>query len=298
MNGLIDIDPVSLTAALDIPGVIDVHTHFMPEPVMRKVWQFFDNAETAYGTRWPIEYRQDQSIRLRLLRDWGVKAFTSLVYAHKPGMAEWLNQWTAQFSAQVPDCLQTATFYPESGVSEYVAAAVSSGARLFKVHIQVGEFDPGADELRPAWGMLQETGTPVLIHCGSGPIAGRFTGPEPLRKLLGSFPRLTLIVAHLGSPEYADFLEIAATYPGVKLDTTMAFTDFMEELAPFPQRLRPALSAAGLRGDVIFGSDFPNIPYRYGQALAALERLDLGPDWLRAVVWDSAQELFFSRRGW
>ena len=43
-----------------------------------------------------------------------------------------------------------------------------------------------------------------------------------------------LVVAHMGMPEYGEFLELAAAYPGVRLDTTMTFTDFTEGLAPFP----------------------------------------------------------------
>jgi uncharacterized protein len=27
---------------LGLPGIIDVHTHFMPKSVMDKVWQYFD----------------------------------------------------------------------------------------------------------------------------------------------------------------------------------------------------------------------------------------------------------------
>jgi predicted TIM-barrel fold metal-dependent hydrolase len=41
----------------------------------------------------------------------------------------------------------------------------------------------------------------------------------------------------------------------------------------------------------VLGSDFPNIPYRYAEQLAALERFDLGDDWLRAVCWHNGQRL-------
>ena len=70
----------------------------------------------------------------------------------------------------------------------------------------------------------------------------------------------------------------------------MAFTDFMEHLAPFPHAaLRPALAALADR--ILLGSDFPNIPYPYLRQLQALARLDLGPDWLRAVCHDNAAAL-------
>lgn len=281
-----------LASQLDIPGIADVHSHFMPAAVMNKVWQVFDNADTKYGMKWPIEYRVDEDARVELLRSWGVRAFTSLTYAHKPGMAAWLNEWTLDFARRVPECISSATFFPEEGVGEYVGAAIDGGARLFKVHLQVSGFDPRDLALRPVWGTLQDRAIPVVIHCASGPIPGRFTGPDPVRELLASFPRLNLIIAHLGAPEYGEFVAITDQHEQVRLDTTMVFTDFMQAMAPFPPELRPALLAAGLRGDVLFGSDFPNIPYSYEHALAALVRLDLGEEWLRDVVWNAAARLF------
>jgi predicted TIM-barrel fold metal-dependent hydrolase len=98
------------------------------------------------------------------------------------------------------------------------------------------------------------------------------------------------VVAHAGAPEYAGFLAIAEDFERVHLDTTMAFTDFFEEAAPFPRDLLPRLAALGHK--VLLGSDFPNIPYLYAHQLEALERLDLGEDWLRAVCWHNAARLF------
>jgi hypothetical protein len=43
---------------------------------------------------------------------------------------------------------------------------------------------------------------------------------------------------------------------------------------------------------VLLGSDFPTIPYPYAHQLEALERLNLGDDWLKAVCWSSATSLF------
>jgi uncharacterized protein len=99
-------------------------------------------------------------------------------------------------------------------------------------------------------------------------------------------------VAHLGAPEYTGFLGLAERYERVRLDTTMALTDFFEEMAPFPADRRGQLRDLGLAGKVLLGSDFPNIPYPYAHQLAALARVDLGDDWLRAVCWHNAAGLF------
>ena len=40
-------------------------------------------------------------------------------------------------------------------------------------------------------------------------------------------------------PRYGDFLDLAAQYPSVMLDTTMAFTDFVERTMPFPRERLP-----------------------------------------------------------
>ncbi|OOL32470.1 amidohydrolase [Rhodococcus rhodochrous] len=273
-----------------LSGLIDVHTHFMPSNVMDKVWSYFDSAGPLVGRAWPITYRHAEEERVERLRGFGVRRFTAMLYPHKPAMAAWLNAWAVDFAARTPDCLHTATFYPEPDAAGYVAAALEHGARVFKSHIQVGDYDPNDPLLDPVWGLLEDAGVPIVIHCGSGPAPGTHTGPGPIAALLERFPRLALIVAHMGMPEYRQFLDLAEKYPRVHLDTTMAFTDFTQESMPFPGDELPRLQALGSK--VLFGSDFPNIPYPYVHQLEAVERLGLGSEWVRAVCWDNAQVLF------
>ncbi|QMV24812.1 amidohydrolase family protein [Streptomyces sp. SCUT-3] len=274
---------------LGLPGLIDVHTHFMPERVLAKVWDYFDAAGPLVGRTWPITYRAAEEERVEILRGFGVRVFTSMLYPHKPAMAAWLNSWAADFAARTPDCLHTATFFPEEGAAGYVRTALDDGARVFKAHLQVGGYDPNDALLDPVWGLLAEAGVPVVTHCGSGPVPGRHTGPGPVRRLTARHPRLRLVVAHMGMPEYTDFLDLADRHPGVHLDTTMAFTDFTEAAAPFPRDALHRLADLGDR--ILLGTDFPNIPYPYAHALDSLARLGLGDDWLRAVCHDNAARL-------
>jgi predicted TIM-barrel fold metal-dependent hydrolase len=274
---------------LGLPGLVDVHTHFMPPNVQAKVWAYFEQGREGNGQPWPVRYPWPEDERVALLRAFGVRRFSALSYPHKPGMAAWLNGWAAGFAARTPDALHSATFYPEPGAGVYVAEAIGAGARLFKVHLQVGGYDPDDPLLDPVWGALAEAGVPVVAHCGSGPTPGRFTGPGPISKVLARHPRLVLIVAHLGAPEYGAFLGLAERHPRVHLDTTMALTDFFDTLMPFPRELRPRLAALADR--VLLGSDFPSIPHPYLHQLEALARLDFGAGWLRAVCHDNATRL-------
>jgi uncharacterized protein len=275
--------------ALGLPGLADIHVHFLPEPMLRKVWDFFDRAETNYGLRWPIHYRLSEPERLATVRGFGLRAIPSLCYPHKPGMARWLNDWCDEFAARVPDAVHSATLYPEPDVGVYVASAIERGARLFKMHTQVGVFAPDDELLDPAWELLQDAALPIVLHAGSAPSAGRFTGPAGVAEVLRRFPRLTLVIAHLGMSEYDAFADLVERYPNVHLDTTMAGTDFVNEFAPLSAGYIRRLGDLGDR--VVLGADFPNIPYPYAHQLAALDRLDLGDDWLRAVLWDNGARL-------
>ncbi|SCL36770.1 hypothetical protein GA0070624_5642 [Micromonospora rhizosphaerae] len=277
---------------LGLPGLADVHVHFLPPRLLRKVWAYFDAAGPLVGTEWPIRYRWSDTERIAHLRRLGVRAFSALAYPHRPGMAAALNRWTLDFAAATPGCLPSATFYPEPEAERYVTEALAAGARVFKVHVQVGGFLPTDPELDRVWGLLADAGVPVVVHAGHAPVGTAHTGPEPFAALLARHPTLTAIVAHLGAPDYAAFRRLAETYPRVRLDTTMAFTSFFDRFMPFPDEELPRLRELGLAGKVLLGSDFPNIPYPYAEQLAGLAQLDLGDDWLRAVCWHNGAALF------
>jgi predicted TIM-barrel fold metal-dependent hydrolase len=274
---------------LGLPGLADIHVHFLPPRMLEKVWEYFDDAEARYGWPWPIEYRLGEEERLRLARSFGMAAIPALSYPHKPGMAQWLNDWSADLARRVPDVVHCATMYPEPEAGDYVARALAGGARLFKVHLQVGRFGPDDPQLEPGWALLEAAGVPVVVHAGSKPLAGEHTGPEGIRRLLGAHPDLTLVIAHLGMPEYWEFAELAERFPRVHLDTTMVGTDFTERFAPLPDGFPARL--AELSDRVVLGSDFPNIPYPYAHQIEALARLGLGDAWMRQVLWENGARL-------
>lgn len=282
-----DADLPRWTAQLGLPGLIDIHVHFLPESVQRKVWAYFDNAEENYGRPWPIHYRFDEPTRVTILRDLGVARYAPLVYAHKPGMAEWLTSWVLDFARNVPEAVPTATLYPEPEVTRYLGAALDAGARCVKVHVQVGGFDPADPLLDAAWAMLAEAGVPVVVHCGHGPLRGAHTGLDVFEQVLSDHPTLVTVLAHAGMPDYADAVKLALRYPNVYLDTTMVGTGFTEDFAPVPPDWPEHLVALGDR--MVFGTDFSQIPHEYAEQARVVHRWAaaddrLGIDFLRRVL--------------
>jgi predicted TIM-barrel fold metal-dependent hydrolase len=289
-----DADVPRFTTELGLPGIVDAHVHFLPEPVMRKVWAYFDAAQTHYGRSWPVHYRTPQPQRVATLADLGVLAYAPLVYPHKPGMGRWLTEWVLEFAAAMPPAVPTATLYPEPDVAEYLGAAVAAGARAVKVHVQVGAFDPRDPLLRPAWGLLAEAGVPAIVHCGNRPIPGAFTGLDIFAEVLAEHPRLPAVLAHAGMPDFAGAVELVRRYDRVHIDTTMVGTPFSRSFARLPADWPARLVEVADR--VVFGSDFPNIPYPYVEqvrAVAGWAAADgsLGAPFLRSVLHDAPARL-------
>jgi predicted TIM-barrel fold metal-dependent hydrolase len=275
-------------------ALVDLHVHFMPQRVLDKVWDYFDHAHEHYGTPWPVHYRGTEPERLEQLAGLGVTHFAPLVYAHKPGMAAWLTEWAMDFGRRTPGAVPTATFYPEPEVEAYLGDAVRAGARAVKLHVQVGGLDPRDPLLRRAWGLLADAGVPVVVHCGDGPVPGRFTGLDVFEQVLREHPHLVAVLAHAGMPDFEGALDLAARYPGVHLDTTMVGTAFTQRLAPLPRDWSGRLVDVADR--VALGSDFPNIPYAYGEQVAAIESWAaaddrLGETFLQAVLHDTPSRL-------
>ena len=288
-----DADLPRFVAELGLPGLVDVHVHFLPDRVMDKVWAYFDQAETHYGTAWPVHYRTTarsawprwtSSACARSPR-WSTRTSPAWAVAHRVGHG--LRRGHAR---RRPDRHAV----PRSRRRRYLGAAVEAGARAVKVHVQVGGFDPRDPVLQPAWGLLAEAGVPAIVHCGNGPIPGAHTGLDVFGEVLAAHPRLPVVLAHAGMPDFTGALDLVHRYERVHLDTTMVGTPFSLRMAPLPADWPARLVDVAER--VVLGTDFPNIPYAYAEqvtAIAGWAAADdrLGPSFLRSVLHDAPARL-------
>lgn len=275
-------------AKLGIPGIVDVHVHFLPDSVQDAVWRWFDRLTPP----WPVTYRTSAAERLDILARAGVRHHTALAYAHRPGMLRFLNDHTLALAGEVPAVIPTFTIYPEPGVGAETARCLAAGGKCVKVHLQVGGFDAVDPLLGEAWQQLAESGTPVIMHAGAvadGSGNAQWCGPDPVRRLLDTFPGLRLVIAHMGTPDQDAFVEMAEANANLWLDTAMVFTD-PPYLGPTPLQLLDRIRALGDR--IVFGSDFPTIPHQFAAQVSGLAALDLGDEWLRNVLWYNGLRLF------
>lgn len=282
-----DADVPRFLEELGLPGVIDIHVHTLPAPMQQRVWEHFDRLDPP----WPIAYRTSEEERLTTLRQLGVTAHTGLAYAHRPGMAAWLNDHTLSLAEQHDAIVPTFTFYPEEGVEEYVADALGRGGVAVKIHLQVGKFDPLDERLAEVWAEVERRELPVILHAAAVPDDSggeEFCGPEPVQRLLEAHGDLVLVIAHAGAPRFEEFLDLTEAAPTIHLDTAMVLTD-PEYLGGNPDHLIERY--ADLADRIAFGSDFPSIPHEYAAQIRGLVNHGFDDDWLRTVMWDTPRRL-------
>jgi hypothetical protein len=101
----------------------------------------------------------------------------------------------------------------------------------------------------------------LVMHAGVGPslrgykeTTQEISGARFVRPVLKEFPNLKLVVPHLGADELDEFFDLMSEFPNLWMDTTMALSGF------FPFEI-PWKKIEKFSDRLLFGTDFPNIPY-------------------------------------
>jgi uncharacterized protein len=249
--------------------IIDVHTHLMPERLFQAVRAHFR------AHLWHPRYDGPTEQLVQTLLDTGVSRFVFMPYAHRGEMARSLNHWVANVQATfAPNAIGFGTFHPDDDnlIPELADEAfVQLGLRGAKLHPQVGKFGLDDPRLDPMYERTIEYGAVLMIHAGRRPEPSEHVGARAFARLMRRFPRLKVIVAHAGADEFDAFFDLCGLYEGVFLDTAMVF-NFSKYLGgPLPiQRVLE------FQDRVVFGSDFPNIPYRWEESVESILELRLG----------------------
>jgi predicted TIM-barrel fold metal-dependent hydrolase len=253
-------------AALPFP-LIDAHTHLMPERLFKAVRAYFR------AHLWHPFYDAPIEELVETLLACGVGRFVFMPYAHRADMSRSLNYWVANVQATfAPHAIGFGTFHPDDDdlLPELVDEAfVQLGLKGAKLHPQVGRFGLDDPRLDPLYEGAVEHGALLLIHAGRRPEANEHVGSRSFSRLMRRFPRLKVIVAHAGADEFDAFFDLCGLYEGVFLDTAMVFNNYLGGPPPIQRVLE-------FQDRVIFGSDFPNIPYRLESAIKSILDLRLG----------------------
>lgn len=265
--------------------MIDFHVHFFPERLFQAIWRVFEGE----GGHWNVRYKVHGEALVDYLREAGVERFVALPYAHKPGVAAGLNDFMAESAQRYPELVPFGTVYlgDPAPLAEARRCIEELGFLGLKLQPAVTREMPDDPRMFPIYELLEALGKIVLCHSGSAPQGWMFDGPERLARVLERFPRLRFVVAHCGAIEYEGFAQVAEQYPNVYFDTAMIRVD----TPGFAGNDPGAAFFEQFSRRILYGSDFPNIPYDYAEQAAGIRSLGLGPVAESAIFHDNAAAL-------
>jgi len=268
--------------------VYDAHVHLFPERLFEAIWRWFDT------NAWPIRYRLHAEAVVEFLQARGITRYTALVYAHKPGMARSLNRFVAELGRAHRQIAPLGTVMPgEPDAAAIVKEALGPlGLRGIKLHCHVQRLAADDARLDAVYEICASEGRPVVIHAGREPASPAYgvdtralCAADQIDRVLLRHPKLRMVVPHLGADEYEAYGALLDRHEHLYLDTTMAIAGYFG--ADPPRSLFP-----GRASRLLYGTDFPNIPYAWDRELHRL--LAAVPEEVerRALLWDNAARLF------
>ncbi len=271
-----------------LPSVIDAHVHIFPRSIFSAIRKWFDK------NAWQIRYQLTSSEIFEFLLSHGIKHIIALQYAHKPGIARQLNRYMAEKTREYSNRVTgMATVFPgENNAEKILQEAFDSGLKGLKLHAHVQCFDMNGDHMNRLYECCQANNKPIVMHIGREPKSTAYNcdpyqlcSAEKLEHILKDFPNIKICVPHLGFDETQAYRKMIEKYDNLWLDTTMVITDY------FPMKEKTDLG--DYRSDrVMYGSDFPNIPYAWDRELKELKMADISYDTLRDIANKNAIKFF------
>jgi hypothetical protein len=274
----VELEPPTPALPPDRP-ILDFHTHLFPTGLFRAIWRYFDEH------LWTVRYQGETDDLVATLLASGVERFVFSSYAHKPAIARDLNRWSAETARRHPQATALGTFHPLDDVEGLAEEAFDDlGLAGFKVHCQVQRCYPDDPGLLPAYRAAEQRGKLCLIHSGRAPEPSPYADAHRFERLLRRYPGLTFVAAHMGADEFDRYFDLMAIYDNLYLDTTMVFTG----LHPWSPRIGGLIE---FQDRILYGSDFPNLPYDLTTGVRGILALELGRGIEDKILYTNAARL-------
>ncbi|MFX1500149.1 MAG: amidohydrolase family protein [Promethearchaeota archaeon] len=273
---------------------IDCHTHFFPPRLFQSIWRFFERIDEKNNiTGWPINYKLSTEELVQFLENKNVKAFTTYNYAHKKDIADFINEWVNDFCKKYKHSIPFGCVWPEDKNRYEYILKIFDDYNFYGIKIQPLVQNFYLDDVRmyQIYDLIIDRDKWLCVHIGTAPYKNQYVGYKNFINFLKKFPNMKIIIAHMGAFEYKKFLNLLDKYETLFLDTTMIYIP--ENI--FPERItkRPKPETLiSYQDRLLFGSDFPNIPYEYERSTKGLLEFDLSRNFYENIFFKNAKRLF------
>jgi predicted TIM-barrel fold metal-dependent hydrolase len=279
--------PSSRKAPIPRRRYFDAHVHPWPRGFYEAILRWFD------AHAWPIVQRVAGDRVDAFLARRGVARYVAMVYAHKPGVARDLNRWMAGYGRAHPRAVTLAAVHPDDDVRAVLAEALGPlGLKGVKLHTHVMGIAPDDPRLDPVYEMLCEHDLPLVIHAGTEPASdayprpvGQVSGLARLERILERFPDLCCVVPHLGAGEFDRAADLVERFANLHLDSAMILAGYFDRAPDRDWIVRH-------HRRILYGSDFPILPYDYDRERRRILAMRLGREIEEAIFWTNASRVF------
>ena len=265
-----------------MPGTVDAHVHLLPGRLAEKVRGFFEA-----GGLVDLAYPLDHGAICERLAGEGISTVWTLPYAHRRGVAAWMNEESAATTRRslAVEVVGGATVHPDDDdPAGIVRTAVEDlGLRVLKLHCSVGDYDPTDPRLTPVWDYAEAVALPVVVHAGHSVLGT--TGLDdlrPIEQVARRHPAARIIIAHCGHDAVSEAVRLVEEHRHVHADLTPVVFDPVD-IAPDDARR--------ISHKLLFGTDAPNTGITAAENLAHVDALGLNPEQRAAVTGGNARRL-------
>ena len=211
------------------------------------------------------------------------------------GRLERRNQWTCEVSQEHPRLLAFIGLDPcmgEEHMLREIEARHAAGARGIKLHPAAQRFYPNDRVLWPVYDRAASLGWPIIFHSGAFALGQGRTDHAALKHfpdVLAAFPRLTVVMGHMGWADFETCSELATDFPNAMFDCCFVISATEKKPTVSDDDAAAGIRKAGI-DRVMFGSDYPwSDPALDSARIAGLALTD---DEKRAVLRGNAERVF------
>ena len=247
--------------------IIDLHCYPNTAPWIASQGPYVE----ALGKYWKREWvpKSEEEVAAEF-RTYGVQAvLVALDIETVAGTPPCSNDYVAGFRDRYPDVILQAwaavdPFKGEQAIREAERAIRELKMLGFHFHPIVGRYAVDDRRLYPLWETIDALKVPVMIDVGTtgmgaglpGGLGGRLwhAHPRAIDNLAADFPHMTIVAAHPGWPWVDEVTAVVLHKGNVYWE--------LSGWAPkyFPESLKKDIRGR-LQDKIMFGSDYPSIPY-------------------------------------
>ena len=202
------------------------------------------------------------------------------------------NEWTCQMAKEHPELIPFPSVDPlmdnETMVTELLDRMENFGASGLKLHPAEGCFFPNDRVLWPVYQACQDHELPIISHGGHSASDKPYTQPMNFKDVLKDFPKLTLVIAHLGFGYFDESVELSKEFPNLYFDTSAAIHGAGGEVPLSDEAAVDLIRKIGT-DRVMFGTDFPW--FHPGQDLKRFLGLKFNEEEKKALLAENAQRI-------